>query len=88
MERAYSEVEEYHEKLFLYVESQTLPATGTQLLRSSSSDLAHPIAKRLGEEFIASCTMVDGIFCRQRDGLGNRYFYLWMYPFRWGIMAG
>jgi hypothetical protein len=39
--------------LFLYIESQTLPATGTQLLRSSSSDLALSIAKRLGERLIA-----------------------------------
>jgi hypothetical protein len=38
---------------------QTLPATGTQLLRSSSSDLALSIATRLGEQRFAKGTTVD-----------------------------
>ena len=37
------------EILFLYMELQMLPATGTQLLRSTSTDLALSIAKRLGK---------------------------------------
>jgi hypothetical protein len=39
------------------MELQMLPATGTQLLRSTSTDLALSIAKRLGEQIIV------GVLC-------------------------
>lgn len=42
---------------------QTLPATGSQLLRSSSSDLALSIAKRLGEPLIVG----DGRYLMRGD---------------------
>lgn len=57
---------------------QTLPATGSQLLRSSSSDVALSIAKRLGEQLIVGDRryLMRAMICGQRDDLGNRYFYL------------
>jgi Proteasome assembly chaperone 4 len=69
---------------------QTLPATGSQLLRSSSSDVALSIAKRLGERLIAGNRryLMRAMICGQRDDLGNRYFYLWIYLSRWGMILG
>ena len=56
---------------------QTLPATGSQLLRSSSSDMALSIAKRLGERLIVGDRryLMGVMICGQRDDLKNRFFY-------------
>jgi len=62
---------------FSALHHQTLPATGSQLSRSSSSDVALSIAKRLGEQLIVGDRrdLMRAMICGQRDDLGNRYFY-------------
>jgi proteasome assembly chaperone 4 len=80
-------MEEYHENF--HVESQTLPATGTQLLRSSSSDLALSIAKRLGKQFIARVVgLVDQMFCQLARRFGKQIFLSVDVPVSMGDNSG